>query len=192
MQDTDNITLTREMQEYGLKVHQLWLNGYDRTLLSQYKSLMQGVYLNLAGTVPFEAGTLWPSQYSGMATYLKYMNKYEPAYTYNGQAAQGWQSAALLARAIQAAGRNGVTQPNIIKITNSFTADSGGGLATITNWTNAHTTTTYPTCSNWVEVQGDKFVPVFLGKNNQVFLCFAKDAVKNPVPVPAPAGTPGT
>ncbi len=61
------------------------------------------------------------------------MNKYEPAYTYNGVAVQGWQSAALLADAIQAAG-NDITQANIINITNHFTANNSGGLSTVTNW----------------------------------------------------------
>lgn len=191
MQESDNITMARDIQEYGLKIHQLWLNGYDRTLLSQYKSLMQGVYLNLSGTVPYEAGQLWPSQYTGMASYLTEMNKYEPAYTYNGVAVQGWQSAALLADAIKAAGNN-LTQANVIKITNSFTANNSGGLSTVTNWATGHSGVTYPSCSAWVQVQGTKFVPVFLPKGNQVFVCFGKDAVKNPTPVPAPAGTPGT
>jgi branched-chain amino acid transport system substrate-binding protein len=193
MQDTDNVTMAREFQQYGVKIHQLWLNGYDRTLLSQYKSLMQGVYLNLSGNVPFEAGQLWPSQYPGMQSYLTYMNKYQPAYTYNDQATQGWQSAALLVEGIKAviAAHQSVTPANIIKYTNTFTANNGGGLATITDWTNAHTTVTYPDCSAWVQVQGSKFVPVFLAKGNQVFTCFAKSPVKNPPLVTAPAGTPG-
>ena len=79
------------------------------------------------------------------------MNKYEPAYTYNGVAVQGWQSAALLADAIKAAGNN-LTQANIINITNHFTANNSGGLSTVTNWTTAHTTTTYPTCTAFVKV----------------------------------------
>ena len=36
-----------------------------------------------------------------MKTYIKEMNKYEPAFTYNGVALQGWQSAALLAQAVK-------------------------------------------------------------------------------------------
>jgi ABC-type branched-subunit amino acid transport system substrate-binding protein len=46
MQESDNITMARDIQQYGLKTKQLWLSGYDRSLLSQYSSLMQGVYFN--------------------------------------------------------------------------------------------------------------------------------------------------
>jgi branched-chain amino acid transport system substrate-binding protein len=187
MQESDNITMARDIQQYGLKIKQLWLNGYDRSLLDQYSSLMQGVYLGLSGTVPYEAAQ-YPDTYPGMATYIKYMNKYEPAYTYNGVAVQGWQSAALLADAIKQAG-NDLTQANIINITNHFTANNSGGLSTVTNWTTAHTSVSYPLCSATVQVKGKKFVPIF-NKGTQVFFCF-NQSVKTPVPVPAPAGTPG-
>jgi branched-chain amino acid transport system substrate-binding protein len=188
MQESDNITMARDIQQYGLKIKQLWLSGYDRSLLGQYSSLMQGVYFNNSGTVPYEAVN-YGNAYPGMVAYIKYMNKYEPAYTYNGVAVQGWQSAALLADAIKDAGNN-LSQANIINITNHFTANTTGGLSTVTNWSIAHTQTTYPTCSAFLQVQGKKFVPVF-GKGTQVFVCFNPN-VKDPVPVPAPAGTPGT
>ena len=188
MQESDNITMARDIQEYGLKTDQLWESGYDRSLLAQYSNLMQGVYFNLSGTVPYEAGQKWPSVYTGMATYLKEMDKYEPSFTYNGVAVQGWQSAALLADAVQAAGNN-LTQANIVNITNHFTNNTSGGLSTVTNWSLAHTTVTYPGCSAFVQVKGKKFVPVF-GKGSSVFVCFNQNA-KDPVPVPAPAGTPG-
>ena len=55
MQESDNITMARAIQQYGLKIHQLWLSGYDQSLLNQYSSLMQGVYFNLSGNVPYEA-----------------------------------------------------------------------------------------------------------------------------------------
>ncbi len=40
-----------------------------------------------------------------MQAYITAMKKYEPAYTYNGVALQGWQSAALIAAGIKAAGK---------------------------------------------------------------------------------------
>jgi branched-chain amino acid transport system substrate-binding protein len=189
MQESDNITMARDIQQYGLKVTQLWFNGYDRTLLGQYSNLMQGVYMGLSGTVPYEVGVSDPSAYPGMAEYLKEMNKYEPAFTYNAVSVQGWQSAALLADAVKQAGNN-LTQANIVNITNHFTANNGGGLSTVTNWSTAHTTVTYPLCSATAQVKGKKFVPVFT-KGSEVFVCLNK-SVKNPVPVPAPAGTPGS
>ena len=187
MQESDNITMARAIQQYGLKITQLWLNGYDRSLLAQYSSLMNGVYLGLSGTVPYEAAQI-DNAYPGMKTYIQEMNKYEPAFTYNGTAVQGWQSAALLADAVKQAG-NDLTQANVVNITNHFTNNNSGGVSTVTNWETGHTQTVYPICDAYVQVKGKKFVPVF-GKGNQVFVCLSNN-VKDPVPVPPPAGTPG-
>jgi branched-chain amino acid transport system substrate-binding protein len=190
MQESDNITMARAIQQYDLKLHQLWLNGYDQSLLNQYSDLMQGVYFNLSGNVPYQVNTArYGSAYPGMLTYLKAMKKYEPSYTYNGVALQGWQSAILLADAVKLAG-NDLTQANIIKITNNITNFTAGGLTTITNWKVSHTGTTYPTCSAYVQVDGKKFVPVY-GKGTQVFVCVGPSA-KDTKPVTPPAGTPGT
>ncbi len=151
---------------------------------------MQGVYFNLSGNVPYEVNTSkYGNTYPGMLTYLKTMKKYEPTYTYNGVALQGWQSAALLADAVKQAG-NDLTQANLINITNNLTNFTAGGLTTVTNWEDSHTRTTYPTCSAFVQVKGTKFVPVY-GKGNQVFVCVGPSA-KDTTPVAAPAGTPGT
>ena len=80
MQGSDNITLARDIRQYGVKIKQLWLNGYDQTLLNQYNSLMQGVYLNNTGTLPFEAAdtSRYGTTYAGMQDYIKAMNRYGP------------------------------------------------------------------------------------------------------------------
>ena len=190
MQDTDNVTLARAIQQYGLKIKQLWLSGYDQTLLNQYSSLMQGVYVNLTGVVPFEAANSarYGNTYSGMQNYIKQMNRYDPTYTYNGVAFTGWQSAALIAAGIKAAGAN-VTQASVIAATNKLTNFTAGGLTTPVNWSSAHVGYTEPGCDAFVQVQGKKYVPVF-GKGKQVFVC-VNASVKNPKVVAAPAGTPG-
>ncbi len=190
MEDTDNITLARAIQQYGLKIKQLWLNGYDQTLLNQYSSLMQGVYLNNTGTVPFESANTsrYGNTYSGMQAYIAAMKKYEPAYTYNGVALQGWQSAALMVAGIKAAGSN-VTQANVINATNKMTAFTGAGISAPVDWTVLHTGVTWPSCSAYIQVSQKKFVPVF-GKGKQMFVCVGK-SVSKPVPVTPPAGTPG-
>ena len=87
------------------------------------------------------------------------------------------------------AGSN-ITQQRVVQLTNQITNYTAGGLTTVTNWKLAHSTTTYPTCSAFVQVQNGNFVPV-LGSGHQVFVCFKKGA-KNYHPVAAPAGTPGT
>ena len=78
MEESDNITMARAIQQYGLKINQLWLSGYDQSLLNQYSSLMQGVYFNISGNVPFEAASKFGNTYPGMMQYLKAMKKYEP------------------------------------------------------------------------------------------------------------------
>ncbi len=66
-----------------------------------------------------------------MQQYLAAMNKYEPAFTYNGVAIQGWQSAALLVQGIRAAGSN-LTQANVVAQTNKITDFTAAGITTVT------------------------------------------------------------
>jgi ABC-type branched-subunit amino acid transport system substrate-binding protein len=191
MQSSDNITLARAIQQYGLKVHQLWLSGYDQSVLSQYRSLMQGVYFNVNGNVPFQAPKAFPGAYPGMQQYLTAMKKYEPKFEFSDQAIQGWQSAALLAAGVQKAGTN-VTPANIVAQTNKITNFTANGISAVTDWTKLHTTQTYPACSAFVKVKGSQFIPVAI-TGHQVFACFNKKVnYKNPIPVTPPPGTPGT
>jgi hypothetical protein len=173
-----------------MKVHQLWFDGYDNSLLQQYKSLMQGVYLDVDGTVPFDAVNAYPGKYPGVVQYLATMKKYEPKFVYSQEALQGYESAALLAAGIKAAGKD-LTQQNLITQTNKLADFTAGGVSDVQNWTIAHTVQGYPSCASFVQVRGDVFVPV-LGKGSQVFLCFPKKVnYKNPIPVANPPGTPG-
>ncbi len=190
MQSTDNVTLARAIQQYGVKIKQLWLDGYDQSLLNKFNSLMQGVYVNVTGSVPFEAANKarYGNTYPGMQTYLSAMNKYEPAFTLNGVAFQGWQSAALIAAGVKAAGKN-LTQASLVAATNKLTAFNANGVAAPTNWATNHTGYTVPGCSAFVQVQGKNYVPVF-APGKQVFICLGS-SVKNPVPVTPPPGTPG-
>ncbi len=191
IQDSDNISLARAMQQYGVHAHQLWLSGYNQALLDQYESLMQGVYVDANGFVPFTAPTLYPGVYPGMEHYLAAMRKYEPNYVTNQLAMQGWQSAALLAAGVARADTK-VTQQNVIQQTNTITDFTAGGLTSVVDWTNAHTVQTFPNCPSFVQVKGNQFLPA-LGQGHQVFICFnQKVDLKDPVPVAPPAGTPGT
>ncbi len=187
MQASDNVTLSRDIQQYGLSIKQLWLNGYDQNLLNQYSSVMQGVYMSNAGNVPFGA-IAYPSIYPGMAAYTAAMNKYEPQYTTSNVALSGWQSAALMVEGIRAAGKN-ITQASVVSATNQITDDTAAQTQAPTNWTLAHVKATFPACTAWVQVKGSSFVSVF-SSGKQVFVCLSSDA-KNPVPVTPPAGTPG-
>jgi ABC-type branched-subunit amino acid transport system substrate-binding protein len=180
-----NVTLARAIQQYGAKVTQLWLNGNDQSTLNQNQSLMQGVYFYIAH-VPFTAPT---SLYPGLKLYLTEMNKYEPAYTYDELAIQGWESAALFVQGVKMAGSN-LTQQAVIDADNSLTAFTAGGLTAITDWKYAgHTGHKPPYCGAIIKVTGDKYIPT-LNKGQNVFNCFESlNARKDPV-FPVPAGTP--
>lgn len=186
MDVNENITMARAIKQYGLNIKQLWFNGADQAVVDSNKNLMQNVYL-LLQSVPLTAPTKY---YPGLKAYLAAMNKYEPQYAGDSLAVQGWGSAALFAAGVRAAGNN-LTQQRVIQLTNKMTAANGDGMTLAVDWTKSHTQTTYPSCQAYVKVQGSRMVSTF-GQGHQVFVCFAKGAVKNPTPVKAPPGTPGT
>jgi ABC-type branched-subunit amino acid transport system substrate-binding protein len=178
---TGNVTMARAVQQYGMKTSQLWLNGNTQSFLDKYSSLMKGVYFELQH-VPFSAPTKY---YPGLAQYLSAMKKYEKPYVYDEVAVQGWESAALFAAGVKAAGRN-LTQAAVIAATNKITNFTANGLITPVNWTNAHTTALPPFCSAYIQVVGKTFVPRF-GKGHQTFVCFG-----NPIKPTVTSASPGT
>ena len=185
MDVTNNISMARAINQYGMRIAQLWLDGNDQSVLNVYPNLMKGVYFFLQH-VPFTAPTKY---YPGLGQYLTAMRRFEPHYTYDELAIQGWESAALFAAGVRAAG-NHLTQQQVIHLTNQMTDFTAGGLTTVTNWKNADTTSTEPDCGAFVRVVGKQFVPVF-GRGHEVFLCFGR-SVRRADPVAPPTGTPGS
>jgi branched-chain amino acid transport system substrate-binding protein len=188
---TGNISLAREIQQYGVKATQLWFNGYDQSAIDHYQSIMQGVYF-FVPTVPLTAPTAY---YPGLATYLSAMRKYEPQYADSALAPEGWIAAALFVDGVRAAGKD-VTQQKVVQFTNEITSFNGAGLTAPATLVGSHSTSTripanYPTCAVTTRVEGTTLKPVF-GKGHQVFICLGAGAVKDPVPVVVPPGTPGT
>lgn len=189
MDINSNIAVARAMQQYGYtNVKSLWLSGNDQPTLDQYQSLMQNVWFSIAH-VPFSYATSAPSKYPGLVTYFNAMKKYEPKWTLDEVALQGWESAALFAQAVKAAGSN-LTQANVVAETNKITNFTAGLFAPV-NWTQSHDVSLVkpPYCAAWIQVVGDKFVPAF-DKNDSAFLCFGADVV-HPTMVTPPSGTPG-
>ncbi len=185
---TANVSFARAIAQNGLNVHQIWLNGYDRSTLQQYASIMNGVIL-LTQHVPFEASAAFPGKYPGMESYIQEMQKYQPDHVYDETAMDGWIGAAQFVWALRTVGRN-VTQAKVeaaINKTTDFTAD---GLKPPENWITGHTSAgPGPFCAAYVLAVNGKFVPVFLQSGNGVFVCFAKGS---DVPVTPAPGTPGT
>ena len=186
MDVTGNIALSRALQQNGLgSVRQLWLNGYDRDVLQKYQSLMHGVYL-LVQHVPFEAATQFPGTFGAMDTYIKTMNQYEPQYTYNEVALQGWLNADLFVAGLRAAGPN-LTQGKLVAAINKMKDFTGGGLIPPVNWTTAHTKADLVNCGAFVQAGSTSFKVVF-NQGHKVFVCFKTG---DPTPASAPSGTPG-
>jgi hypothetical protein len=186
-----NLSLSRAIQQNGLTgVKQLWLDGYDLPTLRQYTSLMQNTYF-LVQHVPFQATTQFPGEFPGMRQYISVMNKYEPAYTYNEVALEGWVSAALFVAGLRAAGPS-PTQAKLVSAVNHITAFTANGLTTRTNWTIAHTEVTPPSCETFVAAVGDTFKVVF-NRGSDIWVCFpTKGRADLAHPVHPPPGAPGT
>ncbi|MHB8593624.1 MAG: ABC transporter substrate-binding protein, partial [Acidimicrobiales bacterium] len=107
-----NVAFARAMSQNGLSVHQAWLNGYDRSILAQYASLMNGVTL-LVEHVPFEAATVFPGVYPAMQQYLQEMQRYQPDHVYDEVALDGWINAAQFVAGLKAVGKN-LTQAKLV------------------------------------------------------------------------------
>lgn len=118
------------------------------------------------------------------------MRTYEPSYVGDQLATEGWQSAALFAAGVRAAGSN-LTQQRVIRLTNQMTDFTADGFATVTDWSAAHHTANGPWCTGYVKVAGIHFEPVY-PKGHQVFACFGSLDARNTTLVTPPVGTPGT
>jgi len=186
---TGNIAFSRALVQNGMHINQLWLNGYDRSTLKQYASLMGGVYIGVEH-VPFEAALAFPGVYPGLVTYLRTMEKYQPAATYDEVAMDGWIDAALFVSGLRAAGRE-LTQAKLVAAINHETAFTADGLTPPVDWTTAHNShlpPELPLCSAGVKVENGQFVPLSVPGTDEVYSCVDPGSTAL---VPARAGTPG-
>lgn len=184
-----NLTLSRELQQNGVTgVKQVWLDGYDLSTLKQYPGLMQNTYF-LLQHVPFQASAQFPHAFPGLERYIATMNRYEPSYTYNEVAMEGWLSAALFVQGLRAAGPE-PTQKKLINAVNHITDFTAGGMITPVNWEIAHTVVTSPSCEAFVEAVGTTFKVVF-NRGKDIWVCFPTRGSSSLTPVAPPPGSPG-
>jgi branched-chain amino acid transport system substrate-binding protein len=166
---TGNIAMTRAMDQYGIgNVNQLWLDGEDQSVVNQYSSIMQHVYFALQH-VPLTSAMAHPSEFPGLALYIRTMNKYEPQYTGEELALEGWLNAELFVDGLKGAGPN-PTQAKVVAADNKLTF-TGDGITTPVVWKYAHTLATPPYCAAYVKVEGKKLLSVF-APGKEVFVCF--------------------
>ncbi len=192
MDVNSSIALSKAMGAYHLKPVQLWLDGYDRSVLSKNSQYMQGVYF-LLQHVPFEGAAAYPHSYPGLNLYLAQMVAHGfSADEYSDVALMGWESAALFAQGLQAAGAN-PTQASVTAAINKIKKDTGGpagGVAAPTNWTIAHTKNTSPACETFVVVHTTSFKLAF-NRGSDPWVCFPLTNPNPNRPVNPPTGTPG-
>jgi branched-chain amino acid transport system substrate-binding protein len=211
MQASDDVTLTKELGEYGISnIPQVWLDGYDRSTLAADAKYMNNVYLMLQH-VPFEAYTAFPRVFPGLGLYFTEMSAFLHAqfgssyssyakYEYDDVSLMGWESANLFTEGLRAAGKD-PTQAAVVadinKITNDFGGPTGDGVTAPTSWKLAHTEITPPSCVTFVTTQGTSdpatatFKLAFM-KGSDPWICFPTKGIANiKDPVKPPAGTPG-
>jgi ABC-type branched-subunit amino acid transport system substrate-binding protein len=181
-----NVAFARALTQNDVGAKGIWLNGYDRSVLQQYGSLLDGTVV-LVQHVPFEAKDAFPGVYPAMDSYLSTMAKYQPDAAYNEVAVDGWINAAQFVAGLQAVGRN-LTQAKLVAAINKMTDFTAGGLMPPVNWTKSHTEAVPPFCASFVKVQGGKFVPAFVQGQSSVFSCFNRGSDTPATPLP---GTPG-
>jgi branched-chain amino acid transport system substrate-binding protein len=197
MDVNSNLALSKAMvNDFNMKPVQLWLDGYDRSILQANSAYMQNVYF-LLQHIPFEAATAYPSAFPGLNLYLAQMVKYGfTSDEYSDVALMGWESANLFTQGLRAAGAN-PTPSSVITALNKIKRDIGGpaghGVTAPINWTSAHTKNTSPACETFVRVSsgGSNFVLAF-NKGAHPWVCFPLTGTANlSKPVKPPAGTPG-
>lgn len=200
MQGNDNVTLNTDLHEQGMtSVPEVWLDGYDRTLLSQAYPYMNDVYV-LIQHIPFDAVSAYPDAYPGLSLYFAQMQ----ASGYGSDegddvALAGWESANLFVEGLRAAGKN-PTRASVLKALNKITSDVGGpkgdGVTAPVDWKTAHTKPRSPACVTFVKTadtsssSAAKFVMAF-NDGSDPWVCFPLKGAKPASPVAAPAGTPG-
>lgn len=186
LETSTNVTLSRDLQRYGVNATQYWLDGGTAQLYQKYPTETTGVYIRTT-SVPFTLPSKVAKYYPGLTKYVKAMKKYAPKTMTSQVALSGWASAALLVAGVKKAGSN-LTQQQVVKVTNKMDTFTATGMMTVTKWTTAHTKATGPYCTAFVQVHKTKLVAKYL-RGHQVFTCFG---VKSSTPVKSPAGTPGT
>lgn len=184
----DNLKFDQVMKQYKLgNAYSLWLDGYSRQTVAQNAAATQKT-LFLFQHVPFEAASEYAKQYPGMAQYVSVMNRYEPRWTYDETAFEGWVAAAQFVAGLRAVGKGTLTQKTLVDAINHETAFTAGGLMQPVDWRTAHTKALPPYCAAFAEAFNGSTIPALVHQGGQLLTCFNG---KTPTPITPPKGTPG-
>jgi len=180
----EDLSIAESLHQYGVNAKEIWENGYDRATVRQNAAALSGDLFYLQH-VPFEAVQEFPGKYPSMAQYIATMNKYEPTWTYDDISFQGWVNAELFVAGLRAVGRD-LTQQKLVNAINKMTDFTAGGLIAPVNWKTAHTKSTPPFCSAWLQVTtSGKYQSVLVQHGDQTYMCFG---ATSPTVLPFPAG----
>jgi len=167
MDPTGNTLVYRGLKAAGLNnVKMEWPNGYDQATLKSFADEMQGVYFGLQH-VPFESIASSPE----MQLYAKELDASYPNEALGEESLYGWEMAELFVDGLKRIGPN-VTRKRLIDSLNQITDFTANGLVPPIDWTIQHTHAGRYDCTAVVQVQGNKFVPVF-GSATSPYVCFA-------------------
>jgi ABC-type branched-subunit amino acid transport system substrate-binding protein len=195
MDFSGGLALNAQLKAYGLNPVQVWLDGYDHSVVKKPNMLPKTYFI--LQHIPFEGAAGFPTAYPGLNLYLKWMvNSGNTAHEFDDVALMGWEAANLFAAGLRAAGPS-PTQASVISHLNLIKNDTGGGVATPTNWTLSHTKNVSPSCVTYVVdsqpgTTSGTFKQVYnVGKNP--WICYPLSGVINILkPVKPPLGSPGT
>jgi ABC-type branched-subunit amino acid transport system substrate-binding protein len=163
MDPTGDQAVSSALHRAGLTgVAQYWLDGYDQSSLTSFRSEYEGVYLS-PGYVPFQEASASP----GLREYLAHV----PGAQVGEVSLAGWISAAMFVQGLKLAGRD-LTRARLVAAVNSLTHFTADGIEPPVNWHEDHTGPGTYNCSAWVQVRNGAFVPVF----HQPFVCIRNDA----------------
>ncbi len=189
-----NVTLSDALHQEGIgNVHQLWMSGYDPSAVKSEGAAMEGTYA-IISNVPFDAPSLHPGSYPGMAAFLAAMKRYYPGEQPNEAALSGWVNANLFVDGLRAAGPY-LTRARLVNAINHMKSFTAGRILAPINWEVSHAPATPGNCSVYLQVRNGHFVPAFPSRTT-VWTCFYHPyQFTNPpkpiVPIPATPGGVG-
>lgn len=166
------VNFAKQVRQAGLTdVGFLAPEGYDPEVLKTLGKDLEGFTFGVQ-FLPFEAA----KESKEMQRFLAAMKK--EGISPSEQALVGWQNGALLVEGIKRAGKD-FTQQSVIDAVNGITDWTANGMRPAVDWTTAHEPTPPGgrTCTAYVQVKNQKYVPVY-NEPGKPFACFTA----NPFP----------
>lgn len=166
-----DVIMSNSLHQAGMtNVNQLWMSGYDPSVIKQVGAAMNGIY-TIVSNVPFDAPSDFVGSYPGMSDYLSAMRRYFPGVEPGENSLAGWINADTFVSGLRAAGPS-PTRSRLVATINRMHAYTAGGIIAPVDWGIAHSQNTPGDCQVFLRVVHGNFSLVFGGKQT-VWTCFA-------------------